>query len=212
MCYFFSQADEAVKVIKRFQAKLREGKTFQPVQKAVGFQYPGMPVIVKESENIIDIFNWGLIPSWVRTNSDAEKIRTNTLNARAESIFDKPSFRNSISSKRCLIPATGFYEWQHQGKVKIPYFIEMADHSSFAFGGIWDEWVNTQTGEIHHTFSIITTEANPLMAEIHNSKKRMPFILPQTLESDWLQNNLTKNEMQEIMKPFPQEQMSATRI
>jgi putative SOS response-associated peptidase YedK len=212
MCYFFSQADEAVKVQKRFQAKLREGKIIAPMQKAVGFSYPELPVVIRESEDIIDIFNWGLIPAWVKSQAEAERIRSYTINARSESLFEKPSFSSAIYKRRCLVPATGFYEWQHQGKIKIPYFLELIDKSLFAFGGIWDEWVNQETGEIKHSFSIITTEANPLMAEIHNSKKRMPLILPFELESIWLQNDLTKSDIMDIMKPFNENLMSAIKL
>lgn len=212
MCYFFSQADEAVKVQKRFQAKLKEGKTFKPIDKVSGFSFPQMPVVIRENENFIDTFAWGLIPSWIKTKEEADKIRSFTLNARAESIFEKPSFKNSVIHKRCLIPTTGFYEWQHLGKKKIPYFITLKNEELFAFGGIWEEWINKATGEISLTFSIITTEANPLMSEIHNSKKRMPFILPLENEFKWLNSNLNSNDIQTLMQPFDASLMIAQKI
>ena len=100
------------------------------------------------------------------------------------------------NNQRCLIPTNGFYEWQTIGKQKNPHFIKMETSEIFAFGGIWEEWVDTQTGEIIQTFSIITTEANSLMAEIHNTKKRQPLILPKESESMWLNENLNNSQIQ----------------
>jgi putative SOS response-associated peptidase YedK len=171
-----------------------------------------MPVIINDNEKVIDVFKWGLIPQWIKSKEEADKIRINTLNARSESIFEKPSFRTAIQTQRCLIPATGFYEWQHQGKSKIPYFIELADKSTFAFGGIFSNWINKETGEIIQTFSIITTDANPLMAEIHNSKKRMPLILEKENEDMWLQGALSKTDIMELLVPFNENKMSAIQL
>ncbi|MCD4792695.1 MAG: SOS response-associated peptidase [Bacteroidales bacterium] len=102
-------------------------------------------------------------------------------------------------SKRCLIPATGFFEWQHINKEKIPYYIFLPEQDIFSFAGIWDNYINDDKKEIH-SFSIITCEANPFMLNIHNTKKRMPVILSQQEESIWLDENLNRNEINNLIK------------
>jgi putative SOS response-associated peptidase YedK len=112
-----------------------------------------------------------------------------TLNARVETVDDKPSFRDVVS-QRCLVIANGFYEWQwldSKGKNKVKYEIGIDNEELFAFAGLYSHWTDTQTGEIKNTYTILTTEANPLMAEIHNHKKRMPIILHPEDEHRWLE-------------------------
>ena len=109
------------------------------------------------------------MPFWTKDEVAAERIRTQTLNARAETIHQKPSFRASIMTKRCLVLVDGFYEWREEGKKKYPYYISLASNDAFALAGIWDRWLNNSTGEVKDTFSIITTRANPLLERIHNT-------------------------------------------
>ena len=126
----------------------------------------------------------GLIPFWAKDDS----IKQYTLNAKIETLNEKPAFKNSVKN-RCLVIADGFYEWKwldEKGRKKQKYLITLPDSDLFAFAGIWSEWQNKSTGEIINSYSIITTEANELMAEIHNSKKRMPVILTKKNEKDWL--------------------------
>ncbi len=170
-----------------------------------GFSYPEMPVI---TETGLEMMNWGLIPAW----SKDDQIRKYTLNARAETIFEKPSFKNVISSKRCIIPATGYFEWQHTGKNKQPYFISLKDQDAFSFAGVWDLWVNPHSRENFYTYSIITTEANPLLAEIHNTKKRMPVVLPQEIEFDWLNRNLSNEKIKDFFVPLGDEYFNVQKI
>ena len=132
------------------------------------------------------MYNWGLIPSWVRDFDQAEQLRKKTLNARIETAFDKPSFEQSIKSQHCLIIADGFFEWQDRNKEKIPHFIYRKDEESFAFAGIYNSLEETGTGIIYNTCTILTQQANPFMAEIHNTKNRQPIILTKNLEQDWL--------------------------
>jgi len=134
-----------------------------------------------------------------------------TLNARSESIFEKASFRKSILSRRCLVPADGFFEWQTVGTKKIPWYIKLKEQEILSFGGIWDLWRDSEGNPIV-TYSIITTEANPLMAEIHNSKKRMPLILPAGEEKTWMEPSLTLEKIREMMVPFPESGMDAWTI
>jgi putative SOS response-associated peptidase YedK len=114
-----------------------------------------------------------------------------TLNARIETCAEKASFRHLIGSKRCLVPSSGFFEWQTAGKLKIPYFITDPKQEIFSIAGIYDSWLDHSTGALENTFTILTTAANPLMAEIHNTKKRMPLILATNEEDAWLAGKLS---------------------
>lgn len=184
MCFYFHQSKTATELLHRFKATF-ENDSVLLKSDYNAFEFPQIPVITNKNPNTIQLFNWGLIPKWAN-NRD---IRKNTLNARIETLSEKPSFRSSIT-KRCLIPADGFYEWQWldaQGKQKQKYDITLPNGELFAFAGLWSEWIDTTSGEIVHSCTIITTQANELMSEIHNTKKRMPVILQPNFENDWLQ-------------------------
>lgn len=195
----------------RYNAAIPKGQVIKPVHYVSGFTFPGMPVVLNETGLMIRIYHWGLIPSWARDSDQALQMRTMTLNARAESVFEKPSFRKPIISQRCLVSSDGFFEWQLEGNRKIPWFIRTKKEEIFSFGGIWDQWI-TSEGEKWNTFSIVTTEANPMMAEIHNSKKRMPLILLPEDEKRWLHPGLTAAEVQSLLKPFPESELEAWTI
>lgn len=184
MCFFSKISKEAVELEHRFNAKFDDSERFQPKEIYSGFAYPATPVITNKEPASIKLLNWGLLPPWAKDNS----IRQYTLNARIETIGEKPSFRSSIKN-RCLIIADGFYEWKwldSKGKQKQKYLITMPDSEIFTFAGLWSEWVNKETGEIFKTYTVITKPANELMSEIHNTKKRMPFILTPDFENMWL--------------------------
>jgi len=181
MCFYFQQSKDATNLKNRFKAKYSDDK-ISPMGSFNGFTYPKTPVITNEKIDEIELLNWGLIPNW----SKDEEIRKFTLNARVETIKEKPSFRNSVN-KRCLIIADTFFEWQWldpKGKQKQKYEIFIENKDSFVFGGLWSRWTNKETGEIKDTYTILTCEANKLMSEIHNSKKRMPLIIAN--EFEWL--------------------------
>ena len=174
-----------------------------------GFSFPKLPIVTEDG---VYLYDWGLIPSWVKNKEVAAEIRSKTLNAVGETVFDKPSFRRSIESRRCLFPVSGFYEWREFKGVKYPYFIHVAEEDYFSLGALYDTWINPQTAEIKNTFSIITTPANPLMEKIHNLKKRMPLILSPDDEMKWIDPVLKPEQIKELIKPFPQEKMSAFTI
>ncbi|OYU96087.1 MAG: hypothetical protein CFE21_06655 [Bacteroidetes bacterium B1(2017)] len=162
-----------------------------------GFDFPNFPVITSEKPNSIQFHKWGLIPAWISNFEQANTFRVNTLNAKTETIFEKPSFKNSILNKRCLIPATGFFEWKQElDKSKTPYYIHLKDQSIFSFAGIFDYWFNPAENSTYKTFSILTMPANPLMETIHNTKKRMPLILTKEQESVWVNLKSTKEDIQ----------------
>ncbi len=186
MCFHSKQSKSAQEVENRFKAKIDNIDLFKPQENNNGFDFPLTPVIVDEKPEIITHYNWGLIPSW----SNNDEIRKLTLNARIETLEEKPSFKNSVN-KRCLVIANGFYEWQWldtKGNNKIKYEIGIENDELFAFAGIYSQWEDTTTGIIKNTYSILTTEANPLMAKIHNIKKRMPIILKPEDEIKWLEH------------------------
>lgn len=212
MCFHFANFVEAQGLEDRFKAKFPSGSKFDPAFHINGFNKPIMPVITNDEPESLNLYRWGMIPFWVKDEKSAEDISSKTLNAREETIFEKPSFKNSIKSKRCLIPSTGFFEWMHYKGNAYPHFIFLRDEKIFSFAGIWSDWTNKSTGEIMHTFSIITTEANPLMAKIHNKKKRMPVILKKNDETKWLDNDLDEESIRNLLVPFDENKMNAYTI
>jgi putative SOS response-associated peptidase YedK len=184
MCFHAKQSKTAAQLKNRFKVRFDKEIEYEPSEVLNGFTYPKLPVITNKDASNIQLFNWGLIPSWAKDVS----IRKNTMNARMETIAEKPSFRNSVRN-RCLVLVDGFYEWQwldEKGKKKQKYELTMQDNEAFAMAGLWNEWVDKETGEVVPTFTILTTEADELMAHIHNSKKRMPVILSANEEMQWL--------------------------
>jgi putative SOS response-associated peptidase YedK len=212
MCYNLSSKNVNAETEKQFKAKIDPTVTLPSHYYLSGFTHPLVPVISSLQPELITTFNWGLIPDFCKTKLDAKDMQDKTLNAKSETVFTLPSFKNSIREKRCLVIVDGFYEWRTIGKQKYPYFIHYKDQDVFAIGGIFNDWVNRQTGQQTHTFSIITTPANALMSTIHNDKQRMPFILPKGTERDWLNTNLTENEIADLMKPLPEGELKAHTI
>lgn len=156
-----------------------------------------LPIITNLAPQELQPVQWGLIPAWVKDVKQAPK----PINARAETLQEKPSFRQLLSRRRCLVLADSFYEWQQTGRGKIPHRILRQDEAPFAFAGLWDEWTDRDTGEVVPTFTIITTEPNELMARLHN---RMPVILPdRAAELAWLSDDATAAEHQALLRPLP---------
>ena len=176
------------------------------------FSLPKMPVITNEKPDQFQNYYWGLIPFWTKDIENAEKIRTKTMNARAETLFEKPSYRNSIINKRCLIPASGFFEWRYVFGKNYPYYIHLKNQKWFSFAGIWDNWFNSETNEQIFTYSIITCEPNNLLKKIHNKKKRMPVILPIENQKDWLNNSISEGEIKKFLVSYPDNEMEAYTI
>jgi putative SOS response-associated peptidase YedK len=212
MCYYISITPSVTDIEQRFNAKFLYPDMFQKVYSASAFSYPSIPVITNEHVNQIAYYQWGLIPFWVKDINEANKIRRRTLNARAETIFEKPAFRHSIRSKRCLVIADGFFEWRHENKKKYPYYIRLASHMPFAIAGIWDTWINHDILEAIGTFSVITTRANSLLEKIHNTRKRMPVILQRGHENQWLEANEDIDAVRSLLKPYSASEMEAYTV
>lgn len=204
MCYHNSMNKKTRQLAARYH---RKTDVIEIAEEIIGEQYhvsafnnPEYPIVTADPE--IRIFRWGLIPFWAKTAEEADKIRRQTYNARAESIFQKPSFRHSIRSKRCLVPSTGWFDWRHENGKKIPYYIYVKNEDIFSMAGIYDSWKDLATGKTCYTFSIITTEANELMHCIHNTNFRMPVIVHKEEEEKWLYPQLRDSEIRSFFAPF----------
>lgn len=183
MCFHSKQSKDAQTLQNRYNARLAQPELFVPGD-FNGFSHPYCAIITNDRQEIIQLARWGLLPDWAKDKS----LQNNTLNAKLETIGDKPSFKN-YQTQRCLIPADGFYEWQWldpAGKKKQKYLVHLPGDPLFSFAGLWNQWRDRSTGEVFHTYTILTTEANALMSVIHNSKKRMPVILNPDAEKAWL--------------------------
>ena len=167
---------------------------------------PTQPVLAipNDDQNTADFFVWGLIPMWAKDPSIGNRL----INARGETLEEKPAFRGSLKYKRCLILADGFYEWKSSSskKAKTPFFIHMKDRKPFAFAGLWDSW-NGLDGSQIKSCTIITTQPNDLTAIIHD---RMPVILHPRDYAKWLDPSpQTPEQLKPLLKPFPAELMNA---
>jgi putative SOS response-associated peptidase YedK len=183
MCYSNSSTSTTLQLSERYQ-KLLPGKPIElQYYFASGFQFPSWNIITNAPN--LEQMRWGLLPKWY-SGSNWMDFASKTLNARIETCHEKASFKHLVGTKRCLVPSSGFFEWQTNGKLKKPYFIRTKDHAIFSIAGLFDNWLDPNTGAFEQTFTILTTTANALMAEIHNSKQRMPLILSPNEEADWL--------------------------
>ncbi len=196
----------------RYNATLIDHDKYRPSYYYHAFGLPEIPAICSGTPRNIRLLRWGLVPSWVKTIDEANEIRFKTFNARAESIETKPSFSDSFKSKRCIIPVKGYYEWQHVGKEKIPWYIYHTGDEILSLAGLYNEWVESKSGETINTFTIVTTDANELMAEIHNSAKRMPVILDRDKEKRWIDISIPPEEALGLLKPCPSELLKAHTI
>jgi putative SOS response-associated peptidase YedK len=202
---------------------------------ASGFDYPQWPVL-KPLEGGTDfipcMMHWEFIPSYLR-NWDAvlhfrrgglnprtgkKDIPHNTLNAIGEEVLNKPTFQHAALHRRCLILSSGFYEWRHFTPVggkdtAYPYFISCKEREYFFMAGIWNPWLDQETGEVVECFAILTTAANPKMACIHNKKKRMPVILPENQAAEWIREDLSRDRIAALASfAVPEEIMQAYTI
>ncbi len=156
--------------------------------------------------NRLDLMKWGFVPSWSKDIS----FGSHMINARSETVTEKPAFRHAIKYRRCIIPTSGFYEWLHAGDhSKHPHYIQMADHSPMCLAGIWETWKAPDSTEIE-TFAILTTAANKLVAPLHD---RMPVILHPDNYALWLSKNMHDPEaLQQLYVPYPAEEMAAYKV
>lgn len=183
------------------------------------FQYTKLVIYTNIDPYHPIISQWGLIPHWVKDIRQKESIWNKTLNARGETIFEKPSFRQAAKTNRCLIYIDGFYEHHHLKGKMYSYYITRQDREPFVLAGLWSDWVDHESEEVLNTFSIVTTEGNSMMALIHNNPKligpRMPLILPEQLADHWLdpiEDDLDRKEIEELIQSYPEDQMQAHTV
>lgn len=173
---------------------------FRPSYNAAPSQL--MPVVLLESgRRIIRLHRWGLIPSWAKDPSVGNQL----INARAETIAEKPSFRNAFKKHRCLVPASGFFEWAKTAAGKVPHFIRPRDGGLIAFAGLWESWTDP-AGEPMHSYTIVTTGPNATMAGIHD---RMPVILPREHYDAWLDVTRPADAALALLRPAPDDALEA---
>ena len=206
MCGRFSLTDIGsifsrfgVIISKDINKKITPHYNIAPTQK--------IPVIYKDKnqENRIEFMRWGLVPYWAKD----PKIGHKMINARAETLTQKPSFKHLIKSKRCLVPSSGFYEWEKIDKRKVPYYIGIKNSKIFSFAGLYDNWKDSVGSELK-TFTIITTNSNNTLKPIHN---RMPVILEREFEEDWLDVKTHDfDSLKQMLKPYPDDKMIAYAV
>ena len=158
-----------------------------------------VPVVTGRPRCALELFQWGLIPSWSSDRGRPGQL----INARSESVAQKPSFREAFQKRRCLVLADGFYEWKNQVGQKIPMYIRLADKRPFSFAGLWEGWLSPD-GEVVRTCTIITTPPNELLAPIHD---RMPAILPRAARAAWLESADVS-----LLEPYPSDEMEAFSV
>jgi putative SOS response-associated peptidase YedK len=196
MCGRYTIIAKAEEIEKRFNVEVPT--SYIPRYNAAPAQV--LPVITNARPEGLSFFHWGLIPQWAKDKSISSKL----INARSETITEKASFRNALQKRRCLVIADGFYEWKKSfKKSKIPYRIHLKDSSLFAFAGLWEEYDDDEQNRIH-TFTIITTMANPIISKIHD---RMPVILDRKSEQTWLDPMNSLEDLMKILKPYDEYQM-----
>lgn len=176
------------------------------------FQNPYIPVIAQEDPTRVQLMQWGLVPAWSRNQEEAERIRKGTYNARAETLPEKPSFRGPLNKGRCLIIAGGFFEWQQLKERKIPWYITLKGGGPFVFAGLYDAWRDPIKGEMLNTCSIITTRANPLLEKIHNTKKRMPVILREEKEKEWLSSDPSLLQRKQLLQALDEHDLKTHTV
>lgn len=188
---------------ERFQLRHIPQSLF-PTYNAAPSQH--LPVVLqREDERVLELLLWGLIPRWQRKDGGATPT---PINARAETLLEKPMFKSLVTKKRCLVPANGFYEWRRTGGPKQPFYIHPTDQPLFAFAGLYDEQPNDD-GEVIGSYTIITTSPNELMTRIHD---RMPVVLRREDEADWLDPAVTDPGIVALLQPYPAEAMAAEPV
>jgi len=209
MCFSLNVQIEKSALEKNYNAQFSASYDFAPFYFVSAFEKPTVPVLANRDSNLIVPMIWGLIPHWITNSEQANSVREKTYNARIETLHDKPSFRYAAKSNRCIVPVTGFFEWQEVNGEKVPWLIKPKADATFSIAGLWNSWTNVETGELIDTFTIITQPANELMSQIHNTKKRMPAIIGNDMVKSWLDTKLPTSEYGSILKPFDSKLMDA---
>lgn len=202
MCGRFTQKNDRETLEKEFDVEIGESEEFRQSYNIAPTQIVSAVRVIEEARRYANL-KWGLIPSWAKDASFAAKL----INARAETLLEKPSFRDAYKKRRCLIPASGFYEWEQTADGKQPHYFYLNEREIFGFGGLWEEWQDRETGGMIETCTIITTDANAVLEPVHD---RMPVIIEKKDYDRWLRADHT--EVEELLKPFDAEKMASHAV
>lgn len=204
MCGRFTLTSDMDTVLFRFSAMANPTINHLPKYNIAPTQSV-LAVVNDGQQNQLKEFKWGLIPFWAKD----PKIGSKIINARCETLTEKPSFKHLIKQKRCLIPATGFFEWKTTEQKKQPFLIKLINEEMFSFAGLWDTW-QSPTGNLIFSCTIITTVANDAISKIHN---RMPVILSHADEEIWLDQAETDSlHLTSLLKPLPSEKITMYQV
>jgi putative SOS response-associated peptidase YedK len=224
MCYYLGievKKDTFIH-LKDLKVQVKNHDLIRPVMS--GFEYDTWPIILPAAEGReleLSLAHWELIPGWINSQEElvASRKKFNTLNATAERLLESRIYQSAALKRRCLILASGFYEWRHfipagtKKSIAFPYYITLTHQPYFFIAGIWQDWTDKASGETLPCFSLVTTAANSLMSAIHHTKKRMPSILPEEQAYQWLQPDLSKEEIARLAAfSIQSNQLSATAI
>ncbi len=206
MCGRFTQKADKKIIKKEFKVDSFQNTILKPRYNIAPTQTIAA-VLESDGERIIDALRWGLVPSWAKDESIGNKL----INARAETLAEKPSFKNAFRSHRCIILASGFYEWQKTAKgAKQPFYFHLKDKDVFGFAGLYEQWLDRESGEQIETCTIITTEANKVLEPIHD---RMPVILKPKDYEQWLDaKEKDTDKLQKLLVPYPSDEMDSYQV
>ena len=186
MCFNISVNVNKSNLEYEFDADFDANSEFEFSSHISAFSNPLIPVITSDNIRKIELCSWGLVPNWVKDSIQAKNIRQYTYNAKSETVFVKPSFRDSIVDKKCLIIIDGFYEWQSTDSGKVCHLITHSSNKIFTLAGIWSDWTDKKTGEVLRSVSILTQPANQFMSKIHNIKQRQPVLIDKNDRMKWM--------------------------
>lgn len=201
MCGRFTNNAKLKDIEQEFKINLSESKPKPRYNIAPSQEIDA--VLNQADKTILTRLKWGLIPSWAKDPDIGNRM----INARGETLAEKPSFREAFKKRRCIIPATGFYEWKKVAGGKQPYYFFLPDKAIFGFAGLYEEWTDKETGDFLETCTIITTEANGVLKPVHD---RMPVILNHENYALWLDEKVDDtNQLQKLIAPYPAKEMNS---
>jgi putative SOS response-associated peptidase YedK len=207
MCGRFASKAKPEEIKEEFDVEIGQDILVKPRYNIAPTQIIAVVLLNRGNREITNL-KWGLVPSWAKDDSMGSKL----INARAETLAEKPSFREAFRRRRCLIPASGFYEWQKTGAkgAKQPYYFYLKEKNVFGFAGLWEEWVSRTTGEHLKSCTIITTEANEVLKPVHD---RMPVIIKPEDYERWLDLKKTDtDQLQKLLVPYSAKEMASHTV
>lgn len=210
VCYYLGYDVKKIKHVRIREEQIAYGTKVPLRALHSGFEYEQVEIIRAGTDQHTEcaIAHWEFIPFWIKNAEELIESRKKgipTLNATAEKLLTSKLFKQAALQRRCILPVSWFFEWRHithageKKPEKIPYCITSQDEDYLLFAGVWQPWTDQQTGETIDTFAIVTTEANEWMAQIHNSKKRMPLMLTETKAAEWISTGLKESDIQKIL-------------